>query len=285
MTYKKPSDITYTEMCIYIDNHIYEKEFDTDLIFEYLYHISCMLARKANYFTKASYLDGFGLFMASKLYFRLTNEKQFELNEDGTPKLEKIKSVLNFAKAILYPIKVDYEQSEYYQGISKNTYEEALPEYNFENILNKSINQLLFCEYSLLFSDIGKTCKAFLRTLPYKENSVEWKNIYLSVLLTFLDQVTFDKKAEKRFNHFIQANKFRDDKVIKMYENLSTNKAKLFHLDPSMNDYIIVLTRQLKNIIKKDLMDILHTNTFNNLTLTKHSVDDFIKDFEVNDEY
>lgn len=53
MTYKMPRGVTYTEMAIYIDNHIRDERRDECLIFEYLYHLSYMLARKGSYFHKS----------------------------------------------------------------------------------------------------------------------------------------------------------------------------------------------------------------------------------------
>ena len=37
MTFKKPADITYTQMCIYIDDNIYNGTYDENTVFTYLY--------------------------------------------------------------------------------------------------------------------------------------------------------------------------------------------------------------------------------------------------------
>ena len=71
MFYKKPYDISYTEMAIYVDNHIYSNDRDDDKIFEYLYHISHMLAVKRCLFTSAKNYDDFSIYFATETFLRL----------------------------------------------------------------------------------------------------------------------------------------------------------------------------------------------------------------------
>ena len=61
MIYQKPKDVTYTEMCMYIDDNVYKDNFDERLVYEYIYHIVYMLAKKAQYFKKNSYYDDFAI--------------------------------------------------------------------------------------------------------------------------------------------------------------------------------------------------------------------------------
>lgn len=279
MTFKKPKNITYTEMCIYIDNNVYNETFDESLVYEYLYHILYMLATQAHIFSKYHYYDYFALYGATRIFLRLTNKRQWEPNPDGSGyKLDRIKSVLNYAKKILYPLKVDFEQSEYCQSVSKDAYVDEV-EYNFANIVNSSIDSLTFCEFGLTFDDIGKTCDAFLRTLPYKSNSSEWLNIYISVMLTFLNDITLTNTKKSRLQHLIGTNRLTEEHVVEAFKSESP-KAILFHLPESMNDYIVVLTRQLKHLVVKDLCGILHTNVSNDMALVSLSVRDYVESYE-----
>lgn len=284
MIFKKPDDITYTDMCIYIDNNVYKDSFDENLVYQYIYHIIYMLAKKASYFKQNHYYDDFAIYAASRVYFRLTNKKQWQLDEDGNYKLDRIKSILNYIKKILYPLKVDFEQSEYCQTISKESYPEEV-NYNFSNLLNNSIDELTFSEFGLTFNNIGKTCKAFLKTIPYKTNSVEWLNIYTSVMLTFLNSITLTNRRKDRLEHLSSTMRLTDNHIITAFEQ-ENQQAILFHLPESMNDYILVLTRQLKHLIAKDLTDILHTNISNDISVISLSVKDYIESYEeLQDEY
>ena len=84
MMYEKPKDVTYTQMAIYIDQHAYDEnqsEEKDNLIFEYLYHLIEMLAYKAKFFTRNQYYNDFALYVASSVFMRLKNPKQFQYNE------------------------------------------------------------------------------------------------------------------------------------------------------------------------------------------------------------
>ena len=79
--------------------------------------------------------------------------------------------------------------------------------------------------------------------------------------------------------------RLNDNHIINAFEEESC-KAILFHLPESMNDYILVLTRQLKHLVAQDLSDILHTNISNDLTILPLSVREYIESYEeLEDEY
>jgi hypothetical protein len=90
---------------------VYREDLSEDedkLIFEYLYHLIEMLAYKAKFFSRYQYYEDFALYAASDIFIRLKNPKQFEYDGNGNPKLKKIKSILNYIKAVLYAKKVDF---------------------------------------------------------------------------------------------------------------------------------------------------------------------------------
>lgn len=257
MMYVKPSDLRFTDMCIYIDEHVYTSDFDAEKIFEYIFHIVRALALRANFFNKCSYYDDFSIFAATKIYMRLINKKQYQIKSDGTPKLKKIKSILNYIKTILYPLKVDFEQSEYYQGISLDDLVENY-DYGFYNIIENSIDRIGISDFKLDLDNICTMCKEFVNTLPHKKDSVEAINIYISILLTFLNQIILDYKNKVKIEN---CSNFRADVQNNIFNNiLDTQKYSdpvLFHLDSSMNNYIEVLCRQFKTFVLNELSESL----------------------------
>lgn len=276
MTFEKPKDTTYIGMCIYIDNHIYEEDCDFNLVYQYLYLLAYMLASSAQ-MLKYKYLDSFALFAANKMYFRLTNKKQFELNEQGEYKVSRVKSIMNYLKSSIYFLKVDFEQSEYYQEISISANEDSLS-YNYDNVISNTLSGIDLIEFEMTMGDVTKTCEKFLKTLPYDTNSVEWLNIYISTLLTFLNMVTLDNKSAKRIEHLNQTRGIRQYHYENFYEQQNLQKAVLFHLSNSMSDYIIVLARQLKHLVGRDLSDILHTKVGNDYILVQSLSEDYAKE-------
>ena len=101
MTYPKPAGVSYTQMAIYIDEHIYSDTKDEEKLYIYMYHLAIMLATESAYYSTAEQYDQFGLFCATRLYLRYTNPKQFQMNDDGSPKMKRIKSVLNYIKRVI----------------------------------------------------------------------------------------------------------------------------------------------------------------------------------------
>ena len=257
MTFDKPIDVSYSDMCIYIDEHIYTEDCDLNLVYKYLYFLVQMLARKRN-LLKYRYIDSFAVFSANELYFRLTNKKQFELVE-GTDdyKMTRIKSILNYIQSKLYFLKVDFERSEYYQEACVASEEDSLS-YNYDNIIMNSVSQIGLIEFELIMEDVSKTCKRFLQTLPYDFKSKEWLNIYVSTMLTFLNSITLTNKSKKRIEELANTRGLRQYHYETFYDQEQVAPV-LFHLPESMSDYIIVLVRQLKHIVGQDLSEILHT--------------------------
>lgn len=263
MTFEKPDDIRYVDMCMYIDENIYNQNFDEDTIYKYLYFIIHMLASKQN-ILKPKYLDSFALFAASKVYFRLTNKDQFITTSSGQYKLKRVKSVLNYIKSSLYFLKVDFEQSEYYQQFN-NYNTETYPLYNFENIIDTALSGVDLIEFELVMNDVGKTCERFLKKIPYQTDKILWHNIYVSVLLTFLNMITLTYKQKKRFKELSDTNNIKQYHIDNFYRSESL-KPVLYGVPDSMSSYIIVLARRVRRLVGKDLSEILHTKVENDLS-------------------
>lgn len=267
VTYKKPTDVTYTDMCIYIDENIYKEEYDEQKIFEYLYHLSKMLAKNSSFFRYPEYYEDFALYCASQCFMRLIDKRQFEIDENGKPKLEKIKSILNYLKSVLYPKKVDFEQFYYSQTITRTDYED-IPDpnsnYFFSYHLTDSIDRISMAEFNMCLNDSVKTAKAYLKNIPHKKNSSEFENIYISCLLTFLDSVTLKKKDIKRINELKTGVNGIPELLEKLYKEEGYNDPKLFHLDNSFSNYIKTLTTEIKHAIAKDLSVTTHDHINSN---------------------
>ena len=273
MMYKKPKDISYTDMCIYIDTHIYD-DYDEQTVFEYLYHIMRMLATKHGYFKTTKDYEDFALYGASSLFMRLTMKKD----------LPRIKSVLNYAKRVIYPLKVDFQKSAYSQTVSEESYHEEL-NYNFNTIISKTLTSLDLSDFGLTMMDVGVTCKKFLSTIPYNRDSSEWMNIYVSVMLTFLNSVTLRNRSKDRLAHLDETHYLKEYHVDNFYEDERNDDPILFHLPSHMSNYISVLSRQLRSIIARDLSDILHTKVHSDYELTGSLVSEFVEESLKPDEY
>ena len=246
MMFQKPKDVSYTDMCIYIDNHVYSGDFDESLVYQYIYLIANMLAHRRKFFKKSFQYDDFSLMTASRVYVRLTNKKQFEVDEKGKPKLAKIKSVLNYIKTILYPMKVTYEQEHYSQICS------SAKEIEFSSTTD--IDDFMSVEILDFIESLPRVIKKFISKIPYKKNSPEWYNIYMSCLLTLSKDVsTLCENIKLLRNKENISNK-------QIYNLCKFNQVTLYHLNIQYTDYVDILSRELKKYIYREINDILNSH-------------------------
>lgn len=259
MTFKKPKNISYTEMAIWIDENAYLPDCDDSKLFEYLYHLVEMLAYKRAFFKSTATYDEFSIITATRIYYRLRNKDQFVLLENGTPKLTQVKSILNYIKKTIYLLKVKYEQEAYSQA---NPYTLEDQEKNAEIQANILINnyksskkQLTQVEVDDYISSISKIIRDFLKKIPHKNNSNEFLNIYTSCLLSFLNLITLSNKNKKRFKSFLKAHVLNDNYINSLYKEEQANYIILYHLDESMHDYINILVNEIKFIIINDILN------------------------------
>lgn len=266
--FKKPNDVTYTEMAMWVDEHAYDKYPDDEKIFMYIYHLSRMLAYKANYFNRVMYYDDFAVYAATEMLLRYKRKQQFEMKEDGTPKLPKVKSVLNYLKSILNFMRIEFEQSDYFQ----------LPDYHIDNVkiefsmddyLSESTQKFRSAEFCAFLSDIGKTIREYLRKIPVNTKNSEWYNIVTSVLLTTLNMCTLSNSNKELFNaKFVNA-KLNKDNLEELFRKEKENPVILWHLDEKYRDYIHILTKVVIHNLSTEVSDNIHmfmptsTNMYN----------------------
>ena len=251
--YKKPSNVSYTQMCIWIDNNVYNKDCDENLVFEYLYHITRMLAYKRRFFEKAEYYDDFAIYAATRIFMRLKDKRQFE--DDS--KLTKIKSVLNYAKNILYPTKIAFENDAYAQNYIKTGKEDYYPNLDFHSSLTNSINNLRVVDFSFCLDNIVKTIKSFVYSLPYS-SKIEIQNIYISCILSLLNSVVLSNKNKEKLNKLKELEKLKMSNIDRLYKKERDSCVILYHLDISKKSYITVIVNELRHLIAEDLSNILN---------------------------
>lgn len=248
MTYTKPAGVSYTQMAIYIDEHIYSDNKDEETLYTYMYHLAIMLATKGAYYSCAEEYDQFGLFCATRLYLRYTNQKQFEFNDDGSPKMKRIKSVLNYIKRVIYPYKVDFEME--FNIENKDAEIIQLGGFDLGEHMVEQTSLFDTMSYSYTLSEISSIVKAHLRKIPHKQHSAEWMNIYLSCMLTLLSSMTLSNYQLREFKK-LKLPKY--ESLEKLYAQLRYEDPILFHLDSSMSTYIKVLVTELRHVIAAEL--------------------------------
>lgn len=259
MIYKKPYNVSYTDMAIFIDNTIYTDQRNDALTYEYLYHLINMLAHKQCLFNQNMYYEDFSLYGASQVFMRLTNPKQFEVDEDGKPLLDKIKSILNYLKHVIYPMKVDFEQENYAEvSYDKDEILDDTNNYVYLKTLTQDtkLDSIEFMDY---LNRITTTIRSELYKIPYVKDKAVWQNIYLSCLLTFLNSITLSNKNKEKLYTKENIMYTTESYINKVYREENADSTLLFHLDPTMTDYIKVITNRVKKKVAKDLSEMIQS--------------------------
>lgn len=229
MTYNKPNDKTYTEMCMYFDDHIYDDpEVRNDsLLYQYLYHIIYMLSCKLKLFEGPNSFrdyDEYSLWLATKIYSR------FIANTDPETRL---KSVLNYTSYLVNRAIVDWRKETFNDILGQKDEQGSMDK--LEDSLKASIRSD-YCNIGDLMDDVVTvfshlrdiTYKIIDRT-PYTTDPLMRKRLAMSVLLTLVDEVTVpstvDKRVEDTESKYKVSKKSREGNVIlwrlsRKYENL-----------------------------------------------------------------
>lgn len=230
MTYKKPKDVRYVDMCIYIDKAVADYDPVTnpftieqeENIYIYMYHLYYNFACRERYFNKVDDYDEYALFCATKAWQRITNQDK-----------PKLKSILNYVKKTKYGWKRKW-QRENYQVILSDKYTPGFDSVTFRENYQKTIknsNKDLAIEQVIGDIDlIPIELKSIINDTPYCNDRLMCKHLYISVLMSYLYEI----------DEILQS------KNINKYLYKYVNKIKLWRLDPSMTGLVNVLLNKLK---------------------------------------
>lgn len=259
MTYKKNPNMKYTDMCIYFDANIYKADRDDNILYQYLYHVCYMLASKGRYFKYFEDYDIFALYSSTRLYLRYPSKDKCA----DTPPEKKIKSILNYTKATIYPLKVDYQRENFAQT---RIYGDKGQMESLVNITKQYIQKNYSHGIVETLFDTFKTLPEIIRNrikdTPYKNDILVSKRLYMSCLLTFINSMTLSNdKIKKISNKRNIADK--EDLYIKSLQRERQDAVMTWHLDDSFKDYVRVLTNKIRRDIENEI-----ANTQKSFSLT-----------------
>lgn len=256
MLWKKPANMKYTDMCIFIDKNVPnivtpgENPELENTIYNYLWLLVKALAIKKYMFTDFQDYDGYAFYAANRLFFAL---RKNQVNQGKVIKgklIRPVKSCLNYTKALLYPMKIEYQRETFREVIEEEfvskkfdafAYKEHLKEEarvsvgvnrQFENYLKDTIFQ---CSCNI---------DNILLKSPFGPDTPEYQNLKISILLTSL----YTLKSKKKLNYNPQG-------------------TILWHLPKSMSNYVKVLLQEFFTTLKLDIIDCYQSANLSNADL------------------
>lgn len=239
-------------MAIWIDNHYHEESCDDVKLYEYLYHLLQMIAYQHGYFKSADQYDDYALQGASKLFLRLKDKRQF----GDQPVLKPIKSILNYIKTISYPYKVDFEQTSYVET-SQETLILHSDTASLSNYIAEESDIFDKIDFQQSLDSTDSIIKDYLKKIPYRKNTAEFKNIYISCILTLLNSITVTAEHLNKINNQLN---ILDSTLTRLYRKSKYDDPILYHLPNYMSNYIKVLVREIEHAIAKELSTV--TNSY-----------------------
>lgn len=274
MEWKKDPTKKYTDLCIFIDANI-EKlgnagEYPEleNKVYNYLWLLVKALSIKKYMFPNFDDYDPFSFYAANRLFFAIRKNLQNQGKTIKGKAIRPIKSCLNYTKALLYPMKIEYQRETYREIIDEEFISKKFDAFAFKNKLQESVragqmSAELFPEYLRdSFRSLPSMLDAVLKKSPFNPATSEYKKIKMSLILTCLNSI----KLKNHIDFEIQA-------VI------------LWKLPKSMTSYIKVLLKEFYTELKTEILD-----CYSSSRLDDDTVDKIINyregpDYEYNDEH
>lgn len=254
MLWKKPSSLRYTDMCIYIDQNVSkivnpgEYPEIENTIYNYLWLLVKALAIKKCMFKNFDDYDMYSFYAATRLYNAL---RKNQLNQGKVIKgklIRPIKSCLNYTKALLYPMKIEYQRESFREVIEEEFVSTKFDAIAYQEQLKNEARDnadvtLTFRNYlQEVVKQGNQILDNLLQKTPFNPSSPEYKNLKISILLT-------------------------SNQVLKSKKKLNTTSAQsitLWHLPKSMSSYAKILLKEFFMAIKQEVIDCYRTADLSN---------------------
>lgn len=264
--FHKPPDLKYTDLCIYIDEHMHlckeagkYPEVETR-IFEYLYHIVYALSLKDNMFPNFADYEPFSLDTAGELFITMRDKylREGEITRSGKV-IEPVKSCLNYIKSVLFPLKVNYQRANYTVVLN--------PEVNIStDILSADLKEAIRSDYRwylesdilTVIREISVPLNKILRNTPYRKDLLMMERLKISCILTFLGQLTLPEKLQNKFKDKPGSDEI-DQKLMNCHLD-NKDEVYLWHINEGLRDYVKLLVVILKDKIGKEIHEVRLAN-------------------------
>jgi hypothetical protein len=181
----------------------------------------------------------YSFYAANRLFFAL---RKNQLNQGKTIKgklIRPIKSCLNYTKALLYPMKIEYQRESFKEIIEEEFVSKKFDAFTYKEQLKSSAKEASgvtnqFKEYLYeAFSKNGKILDDILKKSPFRPGTDDYQKLKISILLNSLQVLRVNKKLELGVNQSII----------------------LWHLPKTMANYTKILLKEFFTQLKLEVID------------------------------
>lgn len=248
MQWKKDADKKYTDLCIYIDANIEKlrnpQEYPEieNTVYNYLWLLVKALAIKKKMFQNFEDYDLYSFYSANRLFFALRKNLWNSGKIVKGKLIRPIKSILNYTKTLLVPMKIEYQNRAYQEVLDEKFTAKKFDSFAFQQRLQESARSTqlgteLFASYVKdFFSTVPQLIDGVLKTSPFKAGMLEHKRLKISILLNCLNNGKLSRRV-----------------------NADTGQLMLWKLPKSMSGYMKILMKEVMTEIKKEVMDCYST--------------------------
>lgn len=249
--YTNNENLRVVDMCKTFDEEFPTSNRDDTKLFKYLYLIiyAVTLKEKPNWFQTYEDYDGYATYSAKTLYIRFIKQEK-----EG----KKIKSVLNYFHGAMNGLRINY-QKETFVEIIDPVYDE-FDSQRFLDDVQSDLSDEYYSEYkeeeiTRLLCNVDKTAREVVLESPFPKEMQH--RLYISVLMTFLSNITINNKTKARFARKIDRKaKDIDEAFIGILEKEKQEEPILWRLPKEMGDYVRMLVNKLRFNLAKELKDI-----------------------------
>lgn len=244
MEWRKPADKKFTDLCIYIDENISkltnpgEYPEIENTVYNYLWLLVKALAIKKCMFQNFQDYDSYAFYAAQRLFFAL---RKNQLNQGKVVKgklIRPIKSSLNYTKALLYPMKIEFQRETFREIIDEEFVSKKFDAFSFgeqmkQDVITSQVStEELHTVLAESFGQMSCILDKVLSKTPFLPTSTEYKYLKISLLLNSINNLKLKKKLD-----------------------LKPVVVTTWKLPKSMSSYVKVLLSEFYTELKLEIMD------------------------------
>ncbi len=244
MQWKKPANLKYTDLCIWIDANIPnivnpgEHPEIEDKVYNYIWLVIKALAIKKCMFNNFQDYDPYAFYSANRIYFALRKNLWNTGKTIKGKEIKPIKSCLNYIKALLYPMKIEYQNETFREIISEEFVSKKFDAFTFKEQMrdhikaNQGVNEQ-FKNYIInSFQNISGMIDDILKKSPFSPKSADYKKLKISLMLNTINSLRVKKKLDPELPTII-----------------------LWKLPKSMSSYIRILLKEFYSAVMTEIME------------------------------